>query len=285
MIYPVALVLTAVAGILAFVLLGGLQGGQNPFQILVIILPIIGLGIAAAVITLVVLIFYLIGFGYMYKGRNELGPAHARNVRIALYLLILAIVLQASSIATTAILFSLAFRVEFPFGTTTFDAGMLAAAHVASIAFGIAVAACVAAHLVLTIRALAKPEHERFLYAAAAIGTATPGVVGAVLLVFLPRYIDLVTDIGSAPPLGAEAGLPGVVSAVMSVITVLLFFFAFRGAEGRLRSGELKPIVPPPATAAWMPAPASYNPYWQYAPQAPAPQAPPPAPPPTPPPP
>ncbi len=283
-LYLVALVLLALAAVVFVVILANLQPGQDIFQMLALILPALALVIPALIISLVCLIFYLVGFGYMYRGRNEFGPAHARNVRIALYLLILALVLGlASTVVTTALSF-FAIRTD-PFSQTiTFDSGMYYAMQATSIGFGIVIAACVAAHFVLTIRALAKPQHERLLYAAAAIGTATPGVTGAVLLLVLPGYIDRLVNSPGGPflGLGPDSGYPGLASAAMNLVTMLLFLLAFRGAEARLRTGELKPILPPPQMASWMPAPVvPYPPYGPYAP--PAPMAPPQQPPPSPP--
>jgi len=284
MLHLVALVMLALAGVAGIAVIGGLQPGQNPFQMLALFLPVLLLLVAWAVIEIVVLVFYLVGFGYVYKGRNEFGPAHARNLRIALYLLILAFVLGLASIVTTTVMSSFAIRMD-PFGGTfTFEPGLYYATQAVGIGFGIVIAAFVAAHLVLAIRVLAKPQHERLLYAAAAIGTATPGVAGALLLLVLPRYLALLTDAGAGLPIGPETGLPGIAAAGVSVVTFLLFLLAFRGAEARLRSGELKPTLPPPQVTSWMPAPVvPYAPYGPYAPQTPVAPPPPPQPPPSPP--
>src|SRR3989304_900213 len=104
MLQAVALVLLALAGAAALAVIGGLQPGQNPFQILVLFLPALLLLVAGVVIEIVVLIFYLVGFGYIYKGRNEFGPSHARNLRIAPYLLLLAFVLGLASSVTTTVM-------------------------------------------------------------------------------------------------------------------------------------------------------------------------------------
>jgi len=288
MLHLVALVLLALAGAVAIAVLANVQPGQNPFQLLALLLPIFALMVSGYIIEIVVLIFYLIGFGYLYKGRNEFGPSHARNARLALYLLILAFVLQLAATVTGFVLSSFAFRFE-PFGpqpTFTFDANMYYAAQAVGIGFGIVIAALVAAHLVLAIRVLAKPQHERLLYVAAAVGTATPGIWGALLLLVLPRYIASFADAGTGPPpIGPDIGLPILVASGLNIVTFVLFLLAFRGAETRLRSGELKLTLPPPQATSWMPAPVvPYAPYGPYAPQVPVmPTTPPQQPPPTPP--
>jgi hypothetical protein len=274
MLHLVALVLVALAGVAAIVVLAGVTTIQDPFQLLALLLPVLLLVVAGAIIEIVVLIFYLIGFGNLYKGRNEFGPSHARNLRLSLILLILAFVLALASTVTTFVMIAFAIRVNpFPGGGFTFDAGMYYATQAVGIGFGILIAALVAAHFVLAIRVLAKPAHERLLYIAAALGTATPGVTGALVLLALPRYIAFLTDVTQGvPPIGPEAGLPNIVAASMNVVTILLFFIAFRGAEARLRSGELKPTLPPPQPTSWMPGPvAPYAPYGPYAPQVPMP--------------
>ena len=286
MLHLVALVLLALAGAVAIAVLANVQPGQNPFQLLALLLPIFALLVSGYIIEIIVLIFYLIGFGYLYKGRNEFGPSHARNARLALYLLILAFVLQLAATVTATVLASFAVRIDLFQGTFTFDANMYYASWAVGIGFGIVIAALVAAHLVLAIRVLAKPQHERLLYVAAAVGTATPGVWGALLLLVLPRYIASFADTGTGlPPIGPDIGLPTLVASGLNLVTMLLFLLAFRGAEARLRSGVLKPILPPPQTTSWMPAPVvPYAPYGPYAPQVPVmPTTPPQQPPPTPP--
>lgn len=279
MIYLVAIVLSALAGVAAVILLGNFPQTQDPFALLAAALPVIALGAAASIISLVCLIFYLVGFGYLYKGRNEFGPSHARNLRIALYLLILAFALALTSIVTTVAMSFFAVRFNLFTQTTTVDPGMYYAIQAVSIAFGIVIAASVAAHFVLSGRELAQPRHERLMYVGAAVGTATPGVVGALVLLYLPRWIATITDTGNVPSFGAEVGVPGMVAAAMNFVTILIFFLVFRGAEARLRSGELKPTLPAPQVQSWMPAPVMpYAPYAPYGPYAPPPPATPPAP-------
>lgn len=288
MIYFVALLLTAISGVVAIAILGSLPQNPDLFTLLGALLPVLALSAAAGIISFICLIFYLVGFGYLYKGRNEFGPTHARNVKIALYLLILAFALDLTAVITATVMSLYAFRFDPITRTTVFDPGILYAVQAVSIGFGIVVAACVAAHLVLSIRGLAKPQHERLLYVAAAVGTATPGVAGALALLFLPGYIASIANAGTGGfgfRLGPEVGIPTLVSAGLTFVTILLFLLAFRGAEGMLRTGELKPMLPPVQPPSWMPGPVGpYVPYGPYAPQVPMTPAAPPQSPPMPPP-
>src|SRR5437867_8695789 len=58
MLYPIALVLSVAAGLVLLTLLGSIQVTQNPFDLLASFLPVLALGVAASVVSLVVLIFY-----------------------------------------------------------------------------------------------------------------------------------------------------------------------------------------------------------------------------------
>ena len=58
MLHLVALVILALAGLAAFLLLGNVQPGQNPFQLIALALPYYLLLAAWFVIEIVVLIFY-----------------------------------------------------------------------------------------------------------------------------------------------------------------------------------------------------------------------------------
>src|SRR3989304_4755387 len=109
-----------------------------------------------------------------------IGLLHARNVRIALFLVIGAIALGVASEVAVFIINLQGFRVSFGFPITVeVDPAMFYLGVVVRAILDVTVAALVAAHIVLAVRSLAKPQHEVVLYVAAAVGTAAPGIVGA----------------------------------------------------------------------------------------------------------
>ncbi|HEV8595398.1 MAG TPA: hypothetical protein VGR51_07715 [Thermoplasmata archaeon] len=228
-----------------------------------------------------VLIFYFIGFGYLYGGRNEMGPAHARNLKIALPLLIVAFSLDLAGRVASFFITSSAITFDFFSGRITFNPNALYLGVVVSTTVGILVAAMCAAVLVLSVRALAKPGHQTLLYAAAGIGTATPGIAGALALLQLPRLVATIQDFvdsgggggffGFVPSIDPALGVPALVMSGLGLVTGLLYFVVYRAAGERLKTGELKPVLPPAAPVTpWMPT-APYA----YGPPPPAPMAPP----------
>ena len=215
--------------------------------------------ILLVVVGIVVLVFYFIGFGYLYAGRNEFGPTHARNVQISLVLIILAIVMGVVNVAAVAIINGSALR--FTGQGWEIEAGMYYTGAIVGTVLGIVVAALVAAHFVLNVRALAPPKQEIILYAAAALGTATPGIVGSLTLLQLPQYIAFIGSVVAQPfgtflpppPVDPGVGLPMIVGGALGIVTFLLYFWAYRAASARIRTGELKPILLPPAAVPMMP--------------------------------
>jgi hypothetical protein len=229
---------------------------QDPATILAALLPVIVGVLVIAVLGLIVLIFYLIGYSALYKGRNEFGPAHARNVKLSFYLLIIAIVAGIVGGVASGIIGFMARRFDPFTGGFTFDANTYYLSVAANIASGIVIAALMAAHFVLGIRALAGPDDQRLLYIAAAIGTATPGVTGALVLLALPQFLPFLADPANQGfSVGPEWGLPSLVGTGMNFATFLLFFLVYYRVNRRLRSGDLKPTLPPPQPMSWMPMP------------------------------
>lgn len=264
-LYMVALAINVVAGVVALSILSG-----GVLTNLGLLLPVLMATIVAAILLLVTVIFYFIGFSSLYKGRNEYGPGHARDVRRAFLLILLAIVVGVVGGVVQMIASFAAYQWDFMMGTVRFNPDAFYLAAIVGIAFGIAGAAIVAALLVLSVRNLAKPSHGRWLYVAAALGTATPGVGGALTLLQIPRILQLFSD-PTAATFGIDAamGLPGIVTGALGIVTFLLFLIAYRGAKERIDTGQLAAVIPPPQPTAWFPGPVA--PPWTPPPQAPPP--------------
>lgn len=256
--YFVAVVVNGLihAGAFATFDTGGVDAVRSTFGALLVA------GALLLVFGIIVLVLYFIGFGFLYGGRNEFGPAHARNVQISMILLILAIVIGVVQVAAVAVLNGAALR-NTGFGFLV-DAGMFYTAALVNAILGIAVAALVSAHLVLNVRELTPPNRQVLLYVAAATGTATPGVVGSLTLLQLPAYIDFVEALAEAqtgpflaPTLDPAFGLPAIVAGVLGLVTFALYLWLYRAAGARIRTGELKPMSLPPPTpvAPWGPMP------------------------------
>ncbi len=238
------------------------------------------------VLGVLVLIFYSIGVGHLYGGRNEYGPAHARNVRIALLLYITALSTALASVIAVAILGGSVLRFTGPFGTEL-NVGLLYTMVLVYVLMGVVTSALIAAHLALSVRALAKPGHQILVNVAAAVGTATPGVAGALELAQLPGYVARLQQYLDSqqggfffvtPPLTPDVGLPAIVNAGLALVVMVLFLIAFRGAWWRIQTQEIKPLLPAVAPGMpWAPVPMPVAPA-STAPAVPTPPANPPGP-------
>ncbi|MBI4416046.1 MAG: hypothetical protein HY557_03580 [Euryarchaeota archaeon] len=252
LIYIVALGLSAVIALLLYAALARLSPGAGFSEVLSALLPAAIGGLAVGVLVLVVIVFYLVGFYDLYKGRGEFGPEHARNVRLSFFLLLAAIVVFVASFVVVLIV-ALASGLFVLGSPPSLDAYY--ALTIVAIGFGIVQAAIIAALLVLPLRVLAKPSHERYLYVAAAVQTATPGIAGALSLLQLPRLIPLFQDATGFASLDSTIGIPTVVSSALGMFVFAIYLVAYRGADSRVTSGELKPTLPPAQAASWMPGP------------------------------
>src|SRR3990172_4444880 len=137
----------ALAGIV--LLLGQILSGPPPppGNVLNQVSGMLAAGILGLILGILVLIFYFIGFGFLYGGRNEFGPTHARNVRIALFLVIGAIALGVASEVAVFIINLQGFRVSFGFPITVeVDPAMFYLGVVVRAILDVTVAALVAAH-------------------------------------------------------------------------------------------------------------------------------------------
>lgn len=252
------------------VLLMGLFSAAPPTTLdglLALLGGILAASLLAAILGILLLVFYFIGFGFLYGGRNEFGPTHARNLKVSLILLILAISFGVANPVATGIIGSQAIRFipggQFG-GTWEVNPDMFYLAAGLGAVLGIVVAALVAAHLVLSVRVLAKPRYGPVLYVAAALGTATPGIVGSLTLLQMARFIVFVQTVvesqtggfGVVPAFDSHLGTPMIVGGVLGAIAMALYLWVYWDVANRLRTGELKSVLPPPQPAApWMPAP------------------------------
>jgi len=202
------------------------------------------------IIELIVLIFFLIGFGYLYGGRNEITPSHMRHLNVSLGFVIAAIV---TTIIGSFVILAMEIQSFFyPYGGT--DPGVYYAVVGASAVMNTLVAAFVAMAIVLPMQGLIDPKYDMHLYIAAGLGTATPGIVSALEFWQLPSYIDSLSGYYSSSYLSVSTGWPTVVAGVLGLVTFLIFILMYRNVSMRIREGQVKPTRPPVAPPlVWIP--------------------------------
>lgn len=253
-LYLIVVALQAAIGALAFPAIASFTPGTDPTTVIAVLIPLAVAAIASFVLIILVLVFYLVGYAALYKGRNEFGATHARNLTLSLYLLVAAIVITVVGSIAQAVASFTAISFDPSGGGFTFNPEAFYWATVIAIAFGIAGAALVAAHIVFPVRALVAPDQTRFLYIAALLGTATPGITGALTLSQISKFSDLFQDSFTLDP---SMGLPAVVGGLLGLVTFVLFLLVYRGSRRRIDTGELKPILPPVQPMSWIPAPVA----------------------------
>ena len=274
LIYLAVLATQIVYGCWVALSLGNITSGSTSYFFGAMSTAYLGI---TAVLTLLVLVFYLIGFGHFYGGKNELGAERARRLDISLYLIVASIV--AAVVGSFIILALQLGNLTFPYYWHP-EPGVFYVIAAANAITGTLVGAFVAAAIALPVHGLVDQGKDKQLYLAVALGTATSGVVAAVTILQLPSIVDALVDgVGS---LSLSSGLPTVVSGLLGIMTFTLFFLLYWNVSRRIASGVLKPTAPPKPLA-WVPLQVVPV-YPIYAPVVPMqPMMPPPVPPPEPP--
>ncbi len=226
---------------------------------------------------LITLIIFFLGYGYLYGGREEFGPAHKKNLGIGLGMLVGAII---AAIAGFLVQFFLIIRMIG--NIFSGDPNFIYNIMIASTISGTIMAVLVALMLVFGVRAIARPGHQPLLYIAAIIGMITPGVVGGLTYLQIARFIDLFGGGTTTISIDSTWGLPTLIGGALGIVTFVLFLFVYHKTLTRIKTGEIRPIMPQPQPIPWTPGypPQPYpvvpaQPVYPPPPQQPPPGAPP----------
>jgi len=262
-VYIILMIIQVVFAAWISVALSGI-GGQTPSnQISSLLMMALLLVVIIGIVGVLVIVFYFVGFGDLYAGRDELGARHSKNVWLSFLFIIGAMVAYVvGAISQLFVSFSL-------FGTDLNSAEsmkdfMTKQIAASSISGGI-VAAFVAAAVSLSILALIAPGRRPLVFTAAIIGTATPGIVGVLGLLQISALVDRLFHGNTGGILDSSIGLPTMVGGSLGIITFLIFIFAYNQVYGAIKKGELRPIVKQPQPV-WVPTPyfvptMPYQPY------------------------
>jgi len=246
----VGLLIALIAGTLGVVLSATLSTSVNPLD------PLGGLGATLAVICvtgiayLLAVIFYLVGFGYIYSGRYEFGPEQVTWAGRGLWALVAAIVVFFVGFAVTAVL-EIAL-IGFGFAGPP-NPGSLVGVLVAALIVGVLVELAIGLAVVLPVRALVRQEYLPLIALTLVVYVVAPIVEYGVLLASLG-------SLTSGNPFGAlqNMTLGGIIGGAIGIASLLLSFFLYFHAKKRIDSGELRARPPP------MPAYAPYYPAYPY---------------------
>jgi len=227
-------------------------------------------GIIIVIVGLVTFVLYLMGLVEMYKGRQEFGPAHAKRVNHAMVFIVLSIILTVAGVVLTVILAlnSIAWDGTGAVDMSQYQADLLLSQAVGGV-FTIVSAVFYNLALVNMIFELSDGKHRGYLWTAFWVGLGM-SILGVVVnLVVITVQTDSLGDLNSS-------SVFTYLTVGLSLVSFLIYLICYKSALGRLESGELKPILPPPmpmyAPVGYYPPPAYY-----YGAPPPAYQQPPPA--------
>ncbi len=253
----VYLLVLGVQSVLGVILLESLQTGGGTSGGLAENLGMFALGMLASLLSLVALVLYLVGFAFQYAGRDEFGPAHARNMRVALYAMIGAFVTMLTGYVLEMVIMFIGvfsgFGTVGAGGAANFIAFISQELLVAAIS-GVVTAALVAIVLVLSVRNLAKPAQQRVLLVAAVLTVVTAGIAGLVSL-WQVYAAAAAFESGGSGSFSTNSGLSTLLGSVLGLAPCALYVLVYRGVGERLRKKELIPSVLPAVFVPRIPAP------------------------------
>ncbi len=236
LLLALAMQAVAVSMLLPLAYLWGQPGGFSPFGAYAALIPML---MSIYLLAILAIIFFLSGLSRLHEGRDEYGPAHARDVEHVVIFLVIAFVMSVSSLTF-----------NLPFGIFGSPSPTLTASVVVSGALASVRGLFVGLAFVFAARALVRPE-ERELLTYAVIALVVGPAIGAGVLALL---------IQSNPP--ASLPIPLVAMGVEAGIELLAFTVLYRSYSrvlARIRSGELPPLYRPVPFVPYVPP---YAPYW-----------------------
>jgi MFS family permease len=213
-------------------------------------------GLVIVIIGLVTFVLYLMGLVEMYKGRNEFGPSHAKRVNHAIVFIVLSIILTVAGVVITVVLAlnSMAWDGTGTVDMTQYRKDLMLSQAVGGV-FTIVSAVFYNLALVNMIFELSDGKHRGHLWTAFWVGLGISILGVAVNLIIIAVQTNSLGDLNSS-------SVFTYLTVGLSLVSFLIYLVCYRSALGRLESGELKPILPPPmpmyAPAAYYPPPAYY---------------------------
>jgi hypothetical protein len=206
--------------------------------------PIVGLlgGICAGVLLLfIMVIFFLIGLINIISGRDEFGSNHSNRSMLG-----------------------------FVFITIGFFIGIFSSMGGIYISVGISATSTImyALGFIFLIEKLLDERKQKILWTAGILFMII-GIAVAIINLWLITTLDI--DIENTEEVGAELADAYTTYLVLSLglssinlFPAVIFYYCYRSAENRIRSGELQPVMPvyppPPAYGPYYPPPGAYPP-------------------------
>lgn len=222
---------------------------------------------AIVIIGLVGLILGIVGLVSLNRGKQEFGMEHAQRVDRAVIMVVLGFlvpIIAGVAIGVGAIVTATPGALEFSIGPAA-----------GSIIVGVLATVLVGLFLLWSVETLSTPNLRRLGLYAITVGIIASMSGGALTLGLLAT-----NPIPTTPQDFTLIWLvPGILTYSLSIVSLGLWYMAYRGVLGRFASSALRPMIPQPL---YPPTPAYPPGYWPPAQQVPPPQQPPQEPPKTP---
>lgn len=205
------------------------------------------------IVGITIMIIFFIGLDKLYRGKKEFGERHEKYTQVSIFILLGIIITE---VIGAFMLFIMSISTWISFRPTVTTADMLNRTLILQSITDTIVAVLVAFLLILCIRTLARDNHKMVLNVAAILGAITPPVIGIIAATQVSRIIEWsqLSGFGTLT-FNATSGLPIMVGSAFGMVTILLFLIVYKDVLKRIRSGELKPYIPPPTPVAWLPQP------------------------------
>lgn len=211
------------------------------------LLPLLPTGCGLIIVLVIALIELLLGFLSLYRGREEYGEQHARDVeRASLFLVLVIVLIVVSFAASTA-------------GSVGGVVGAFSGLSILSTVADILRAVFIGLLLFYLVKAFLPESSIDKAYLA--IGLYASGPIATYLASFAYAAPAAYYEQHSNIPFDPMWIIPSVIGAVLGFISLIIFFFLYRQAYQRFRREELRPIWRQPGFAPASQAPPEQR--WQ----------------------
>jgi len=227
----VAAILAMIMAVAAIAIVGRVTGTYDT-NLLASAIGVLALLCGLVALYLVMIILAIIGFWGVYKGRTEYGIAHERDVGRAMTFFIAAVVLFFASLGVSLASEAAALGDLSNPSDVTFTPSPVFSA--VSAVIGTLFSVMVVLILYYLVKAFTPPEKQN-------LGIAAVGlyVLGTVLSGVLNLAFPISSNIADFNPWRL---VPGIVSGLLGMISLVLFLVLYRDVYRRLKSHQIKPV-------------------------------------------
>jgi MFS family permease len=258
------IIMSVVSLIMAFVVFFIMNSFTSPSADISSIIGTLVLLLAVLLITFIlgilVIVFWLLGYYHVYKGKEEFGQEHTRKVKLSLKLLVAFMVLYLVNIFVGII-----FMPFLGLGVTPSMQEVLDRLFLSTMISGIIalVAGIILAfHIVYPVIELLDERFKKRLWIGFALNLAAMVVTFIITIWLISSIYSLVStlDITNVYTVVSGYTTAASVTAIITIVAYILFLSCYRRASARISEGELKPFQTLPPRYGYQPTYPGYAP-------------------------